>query len=280
MHNSIIVSNNKGFKDKIPFGTIMRDVYDQSGKLRYKNNSRILREDMNWNAYGNILLKEFPNGCNIHISACSDGGEVYSTMLGILKASNFDYGKLKKFRFIASDIDSAMVLRCKTGEISTVTTHNDIIYDDTEKLKEFMGENNFKEYFLPSSNLSGYTVSPKLTNLVDFRKADITEDATKKDFFGKGKCVVMFRNAWPYIKPAENQMKLALNLAENLPKGSMVVTGEFDTDLFRLYDKSPQRNGACGISELMTRVGFERSYIGDDQNCYRLPEKKDLYKIK
>ena len=83
------INNYQTYNKKISFGTIERIVYQPKenggNKIRYRNNSYIFREDLDWNNLINHITRD-NKPRKIYCYACSDGSEPYVSHIGKDKA--------------------------------------------------------------------------------------------------------------------------------------------------------------------------------------------------
>ena len=196
-----------------------------SAKVLWRNNTSFFRNDLAWKELVLFLKKKYANvdKVNVFSYACSNGLEVYSFLMEMF--SNLDEKTIKKFTpIIAKDFDSVPINAAKSKiiDISFVEQHR-INYHTKYK---------FDDYFTKITQLEGkYRPSEKLTDLVEFRVGDFTEEY--KDL-PKDNTVLFVRNCWPYFSP-EMQKELPQKLYNYLGENSTVILGNFDYYLLGLF---------------------------------------------
>ncbi len=116
MINPISISNITTYpKRSVSFGSIERTVYKNHHKdVLYKNNSFLLRKDLEWNMLAKHIIKENPK--NIYCYACSDGSEPYSIAISLISKLGYENAQ-KYFPIIARDIDLDIINKASTGAI-------------------------------------------------------------------------------------------------------------------------------------------------------------------
>lgn len=195
------------------------------------NRTDFCRSDMDWNRFSDYLIKKYPNGTKIHCYACSDGSEPYTVTLKLIKKLGKKEAQ-KFFPIIASDIDEDRIKKNNEGILGLRKAA------DLHKIRMCLQQTGIKlEDILSPAKVSPekiqerykyeikqYEIKGILKDAVKFKTANIVEDTKKK--FPKNS-VIMFRNAWAYLKP-EEERQLTQNLNKNLSKNSMVVIGAFE----------------------------------------------------
>lgn len=213
-----------------------REVLDNAGNLLYRSTTDLFRQDLNWNAFAEYLIKKFANQekVNLYSFACSDGSEPYS--LAMMLISKLGEAKAKKFfPIIASDIDDVLIQKAKSGELELIV--------DEEVLDIYEKEVNdplaiFNMTGLPSSTFFDSSYNERrsngayvtlahakdfLRNAVKFSTGNVINEI---DHVEPKNSVVLFRNCWGYLNPNE-QKTLLTKLGNNLGENSVFVIGDF-----------------------------------------------------
>lgn len=237
--------------------TAVNNIY-ATKKLSFKSNSRkylqwnedkmyciskMFRNDLDWNALSNFLLKNFKDKDNVKtvMFAASDGSEAYSLIISLLEHSSHQNKTAQKFfPIMAYDIDNEIVKAARSGYINTTRSDRidlQIRCDDysnylTETDKELLIEND------PTSILkTDYVKTMKakriLTDNVLFNQADMF--AKIKELDDNSNTVLMCRNVLGYFEndKIEEFVKLA---SQKLKSGSVFVIGNHDFVLFNIDD--------------------------------------------
>lgn len=226
------------------FGMYFNNVKNDDGKLRYRGDTRICRDDLYFPEvvdYLNNKYKDVPK-LNVIMHACSDGEEVYS-FLGVLIAKLGE--KAEKFLpASARDIDENHLKLAKRGVYHISDMEYTIANDNMNRcFYDFFDYLPHKES--PDPRLK-YTKTVKvndyLKSLVNFKQSNILEDVKKTDF----KNTVLFaRNFWPYLSLDERH-KLAKTLSKRMDESSTLIIGDYD------------REDAC-LDALLRMYGFEET---------------------
>lgn len=220
--------------NSIIFGTFFRNVESEDGKIVYRGDTAICRNDIYFPDVIDFLDNKYKNTSKVNVvmHACSDGEEAYS-FLSVLLAQL----KEKAAKFLpldARDIDLNHLRLAKRG-----------IYNITKSEYEIANESlngNFYMFFEPMPSLGSkdprlkYTKTVKvehsLKSLVKFKQADIIEDVKHMDL----KNTILFaRNFWPYL-PTNRVVELADLLSEKADNSFTLIIGDYDrviVDLLR-----------------------------------------------
>lgn len=250
------------------FGMYFNDVNDVKGELKYRGDTRLCRDDLDFPAVVNFLEKKYKDvpKVNVVMHACSDGEEVYS-FLGVL-ISKLGEKAAKFLPVCAKDIDSNHLKLAKRG-----------VYNISRSEYELANSNmngDFYTYFEPMPKRGSsdprlkYTTTVKaehsLKSLINFAQGNILEDIKNTDL----KNTVLFaRNFWPYLSKDEIG-RLVYLLAKNADASSTVIIGDYDKEY--------------GIDKLLKTAGFVETEVDNvfeksKINEYKKP-KSDIYKYK
>lgn len=202
----------------------------------------ILRPDMDWKAFVNMLVKKYKKAekVNIYVGGCADGSEAYQTaMLLIRKLGKKEAQKF--FPIKAWDIDAKILQNPKDGVIK-------VTKKDIERLEKYTGKD-YLEYIHLNNKFvtdaeSGIAVCTGkiksiLKDTVIFEKRDFTKNIPN---IQRNNSVLMCRNVWPYFSEKE-QPKLAQALFDRLGDNSMFIAGEYEL--------------GSGLNHLFLDKGFE-----------------------
>ena len=189
-----IYNNSKS----VSFGTISRGVYEND-KLKYRNDTRLFRQDLNWRIYTDYLAKKKPQ--RIYCYACSDGSEPYSVAISLIKKLGYEKAK-PFFPIIAKDIDPHMIDRAQNGIVKMELQEFNKLNDDIQDNHEYF---NILTPIITEGDKITCKVSDELAKCVEFQKGDLTKDISQLDL---DNTVLMFRNVWPYLKDGEREYLL------------------------------------------------------------------------
>lgn len=207
------------------FASNARAARDENGKFLHNNTTNFFRIDLEWDKYTDFLIEKYKdqNKVDVYCYACSDGTEPYSLAMMLITKLGFE-GAQKFFPIKARDIDDYYFEKLKKGEIAVNNS-------DLEKIKKKTNGNTL--FIVPTKNdfWEGNTqkiiskINPKLKNTVIFQKGDLREDIKT---LPKSNCVLMFRNAWSYLKDNEDRAKLLKDIHNQLDETSVFVSGSHD----------------------------------------------------
>lgn len=227
----------------ISFGTFFRDVEGKDGKIIYRGDTAICRNDIYFPDVVDFLDNKYKNvpKVNVIMHACSDGEEAYSFLSVLLlqlgeKAAKF-------LPLSARDIDLNHLKLAKKG-VYNITNSEYKIADESLN-------GNFYMFFEPMPSLGSkdprlkYTrtvkVEHSLKSLVKFKQADIIEDVKRMDL----KNTVLFaRNFWPYL-PTNRLLELADLLSEKADNSFTLIIGDYDRAIVDLL----RDNGFVEVAE-------------------------------
>ncbi|MBO6257407.1 hypothetical protein J6N69_05170 [bacterium] len=264
--NMLTISTSKFHSPS--FGMYFNDVNDVKGELKYRGDTRLCRDDLDFPAVVNFLEKKYKDvpKVNVVMHACSDGEEVYS-FLGVL-ISKLGEKAAKFLPVCAKDIDSNHLKLAKRGVYN--------ISRSEYKLANSNMNGDFYTYFEPMPKRGSsdprlkYTTTVKaehsLKSLINFAQGNILEDIKNTDL----KNTVLFaRNFWPYLSKDEIGRLVDL-LAKNTDASSTVIIGDYDKEY--------------GIDKLLKTAGFVETEVDNvfeksKINEYKKP-KSDIYKYK
>lgn len=223
---TMITSGTIKLNNSISFGTFFRDVESKDGKIIYRGDTAICRNDIYFPDVIDFLDNKYKNTpkVNVIMHACSDGEEAYSFLSVLL--SQLEEKAAKFLPLDARDIDLNHLKLAKRG-----------IYNITKSEYEIANESlngNFYMFFEPMPTHDSkdprlkYTrtvkVEHSLKSLVKFKQADIIEDVKNMDL----KNTVLFaRNFWPYL--SQNRViELANLLSMKADNSFTLIIGEYD----------------------------------------------------
>lgn len=207
----------------------------------HTNHTRFFREDLNWDAFTDMLIDKYKNQnkVNIYCYACSDGSEPYS--LAMLLISKLGKDGAKKFLpIMAKDADDYFFKKARKGSI-------EVEEKDIKRINKLIPEG-YRSYLEVKPTIctdeivlfDQAVLKPEIRNAVLFEKADIRKDIQNIE---SNKTVLMFRNAWPYLNQFD-QKKLAKDISEKLGENSILVVGSFDAKShYFMAENYLQKNG-------------------------------------
>lgn len=246
------------------FGMYFNDVKGANGNLRYRGDTRLCRDDLDFPAVVNFLDKKYKDvpKVNVIMHACSDGEEVYS-FLGVL-VSKLGEKAAKFLPVCAKDIEANHLKLAKRGVYNITRSEYEMANDDMN--------GNFYTFFEPMPKKGSsdprlkYTrtvkVEHSLKSLVNFAQSNILDDMENVNL----KNTVLFaRNFWPYLSKDEIGRLVDL-LAKNTDESSTIIIGDYDSVCRELLI-------SAGFIETEIDNVFEKSKI----NEYKNP-KSDIYK--
>lgn len=196
-------------------------------KRSLMNTSSLYRNDLAWDDLACFLGEKYQNQnkVNVYCYGCSDGPEAYTLIMSVMSRLK---DEAKKFYGIeAVDVDEEMIKRARSGKISVRKSELREIEKHTgQPFSTYIDVNNNTPYrYINGINGIAGSVKPILTDKVRFRTGDIFDDIKKIE---PENSIVMFRNAWPYLKE-EEQSELIIKLSQHMGRNSMLIIGEWDT---------------------------------------------------
>ncbi|OGI04902.1 MAG: hypothetical protein A2Y25_00560 [Candidatus Melainabacteria bacterium GWF2_37_15] len=257
---------------RVSFGTTVPriSVINPETESELNPQTKLFRDDINWNFLTKTIKKHFPEGTKIYCYAGSDGSEAYSLAMKLI--DKFGDIEAEKFSIESIDLNKENIDLANSGLLGIDETGR---WPDRHSFNDNIKHKRFEDYFTEDDTrkpvkydcednpmtISYYKVAKELTEKIEFKQGNILKD-TKKEF--EKPCVVMFRNAW-YTLGDSNIEKLADNLSSNLKKGSLVVIGETenhhrDSELSHRVDILLENKGFKPIKQL-----FRKSYIFEKQ---------------
>ena len=238
---------------KPSFGTYFNNVNGSDGNLRYRGDTRICRDDLNFPEVVDFLNNKYKyaSKVNIVVHACSDGEEVYS-LLGVM-ISRLGNKAAKFLPLKAKDIDANHLKLARKGVYNISRSEYEMANDSMN--------GNFYRYFEPMPQRGSsdprlkYTntvkVEHSLKSLVNFEQGNILEDVANMNF----KNTVLFaRNFWPYLSMEETNI-LVKSLANKMDSTSTLIIGDYDKEY--------------GIDKLLKNAGFVET---DIENVFEKPD--------
>lgn len=257
--------------NKISFTRTNRSIYDSNDKFLYSNHSFFFRDDIkNWDKFADSLINKYKNQdkVNVYCHACSDGSEPYSLAM-ILLSKLGEEGAQKFFPIIAVDKDKHYLEKAAAGKIE--------VYEEDLRAVEYNTKKHYSEYMdIIATSRDSHRIKFKenVRNAVVFSQGDILDeiDSIKPD-----NSVLMFRNAWPYLKPNQ-RMELAEKINNNLGENSLYIMGSFDrsdSEAIELLDD-------VGLERIKTDnfIGFQKAHykktpsLNDPEYLYNVYAKK------
>ena len=214
------INNYQTYNKKISFGTIERIVYQPKenggNKIRYRNNSYIFREDLDWNNLINHITRD-NKPRKIYCYACSDGSEPYSIAIALISRLGWQNAQ-KYFPIIAKDSDDFVMNKIKNRTIT-------LTKEDISRIEKF-SKAPITNFFTKITNEypCEYRTNNGLYGCIDFAKGDILKDKDSLDYDGS---VILFRNVWPYLK-RDNQIALLNTFSSKFSKDTSLVIGAYD----------------------------------------------------
>ena len=220
-----------------------------------KHYTGLFREDINWRILSKTILDTTPIK-DIYVGACADGSEPITLKMQLEKDD-----PTRKFNITAFDISQEKIAMAKCG-VMGISTKRTLMNDEPclVRCNRHMDEVQIGRYLqkIPGSDYKAnarttdetgalFKMTEHLRENMKFMVADAI-DLTKQKF--QDPIVFMFRNVLPYIKESARN-ELAGNLAENIPKGSILAVGSYDTCI-RNKDNSISR-----ITQLLPNKYFK-----------------------
>lgn len=249
-----IKQNTLNFKGQIEADTFERtsetpelkrgQILDEKGKIFTRNNTRMFRDDLNWEDFGQYLKDKFKdfNKVNTYLYACSSGKEPYT--LSILLQHIFKEEAQKFFPINAKDIDENLIQK------NIHNQNNERILETSyypAKLALHLDDKQTKEYITLDEhkieNLTEKTINP-----VEFSCANILDDIENID--SENPSIIMCRNMWPYVNSSEYE-DFAVKLYDKLAKGSVIVIGSYD------YKGEAGKKDSKTFPASLLKAGFE-----------------------
>lgn len=225
-----------------------RSVYDDRGKLLYRNDTQFFRFDLDWDLFGCYLKNKYRNADKVNVFSygCSNGAEPMS--LALLLKEQYYKSCNKYFPIEARDIDPEMISIAKNPIKS-------IPHEDYCAIDKFT-RGNFKKYFSKLDDSTGavYNTGESLSDCINYSVTDINYDIVS---IPPKNTVVFCRNMWPYLKSRVECENLANMLGKTLKDNCVVVIGDFDN--------------AVGAGDYLMKAGFRR--VRDLPNVYEIPPK-------
>lgn len=246
------------------FGAFFNEIKDEDGKIIYRGDTRICRDDLDFPAAIDFLDKKYKNvpKVNVIMHACSDGEEVYS-FIGVLVAKLGE--NAEKFLPIkAKDIDANHLKLAKRGVYNV--TRTEYIMANDYMLGNFYNFFDFLPHKISTDPRLRYTTTIKaneyLKSLVNFGQGNIIDDMKRVSL----KDTVLFaRNFWPYLTMEESR-DLISTISKNADKSFTLVIGDYDKEF--------------GFDKLLKSAGFvetEVENVFEKQNNAHHDNLKDVY---
>ena len=210
------------------------------------------RTDLAWLDFADFELENFKdkNKVNIIQFAASDGSEAYTQIMSLLERSNYISTK-KFFPIKAYDFDENIVKAAQSGLINLHAVDECDVAENCKNFSRYFFETPQKLH-IPGNFCDSidkcyktYKVAPALTNKVIFNKGDIFKILPGIE--DNSNTVILCRNMLAYF-PKQKILDTIKIMNQRLKSGSLVVTGELDTNNVDNYIKQH------GFEEIMKHV--------------------------
>jgi chemotaxis methyl-accepting protein methylase len=277
---------NENYPDNISFTSIeyrkkakeIPNSKSLTNDIQIKSTTQFFRPDLNWQGYSQYILDNYPEGVPIYIYGCSDGTEAYSLRLILDKKQDKDTRNLYPIEAIEIDLELVAACNERTIGIYNYLAKNERVPVDEMQIKENIDEH-YSKYFTkiddrkpyvitcpvsgPNAEYVFHKVDEKLYKSINFRQGDITKEIAEKEY--KEPCIIMFRNAWIYLKE-EEIVRLFSLLEEKLPKNSLIVLGyseQYDQRLLSFSDKTGKKKPM----RLISAFSNSDKFVSVEQMC-------------
>ena len=243
--------NSYTYKNVSPtFSSYNANVY-KDGKLAYRNETELLRQDLDWDNFIDYVDKKYKDAKEINVvnHACSAGYESWSLLMMLKKTQGENYKKFMPIK--ARDIDKNVIKLAQKGNLELCTSEyfdaqekfGDIL-NDTFRIKKLQENNSLSNKYLMKRRFG-------LKKNIEFKNSNIFDD---KDLISKENTILFCRNFWPYLG-GEKASELAFFLAQNMKPSSTLAIGEYDS--------------AHNIDKLLEKNGFKKTNI---KHVYEAPD--------
>lgn len=247
----LTINSTNSNKCNVNFGMYLHTVRNNVGRLIYRGDTSIFRNDLDWTKVCQFILDKYKDAPDVQIivHACSDGEEVY-TLVSKLLTMETEENLKKYFPIIARDIDKEHIALAKKGVFEMESFE--------ESGAKFYLKNKLYKFFNPLKIGKSTTIQATdiLKNKVQFEVSDILEDVDKLHFRNK---ILFARNFMPYLS-LENKAKLIDKLAKRFDSTSTLIIGDYDKEY--------------GVDRILRQWGFRESSI---ENVFEKP--KDIPSI-
>jgi chemotaxis methyl-accepting protein methylase len=226
--------------DSVHFGNLQDLKTSRLGRRPLVHDTFFFRTPELFPKLAKALPFLYPDGADIISYGCSDGSELI-TMFATVKSCMPD--KLDQFTFTGVEPRGSKALaKARAGEYAMTQFETECFGRHFEDLFEPLPQAPKKES--PLSNLlsslresrhdstppdAPYRLRDSVKALLNYREGDILQETARPEFAQGRPKIVLFRHAWYLLKPEERK-RLAQQLADRLPQGSMVVIGESRID--------------------------------------------------
>ncbi len=268
----MITLNSVNLYNQPSFGIYFNKVNGENGKLLYRGDTKICRDDIYFPEVIDFLENKYTSvpKVNVVMHACSDGEEVYS-FLGVLH-SKLGEKSAKYLPVTAKDIEGEHLNLAQKGIYYVGKSEYDIANDCMNgnfykyfNLLPYIDDDNAPPQYLIEGKGSKNELYPKrikvndlIKKSVKFEQSDILEDVNHIDF----KNTVLFaRNFWPYLDK-KDMHQLAKRLSERMDSSSTLIIGDFDKE-------------EADLGSVLKMYGFQETSA---ENVYELPKNKSKSK--
>lgn len=216
-----------------------------------RQSTYLFRRDLDWKKLGYYIQKRFKgeDKVNTYCYACSKGDEAYSLSITLQQLLGDEAEKF--FPIFAKDINENTIerniFRQKNGR-KTIPGYLSAKFALGLKQEEI--EKFIKPLGLIQCGELESVLTQKTTGPVKFECANILEDIDSIDT--KHPSIILARNMWPYVNKNEYE-SFTKRLYEKLPKGSVVIIGEYD------YRGEKGMIGSNSFPNYLIEAGFELS---------------------
>ena len=199
----------------------------KGGKIFNRHTTTYFRSDLDWEELGTYLKNKFADSKEVQslIWGCSRGQEAYSLAILLKRYFGHDFKKFLPIK--AMDIDSRIIESNKRDKEDGFILDGSFI----EKMQNGLNIRSLRfdlgeiGKYCKLAGYSKYQFKNYIMDSVEFEESNILNDLDKIQ--PDKPALIMFRNMWPYIN-SDEYSKYASELYNKLPKGSVVIVGEYD----------------------------------------------------
>ena len=232
-------------KQPAPKFTAYNAIVYNDGKLAYRNETELLRQDLCWDDFMDFVDKKYGDAKEVNVvnHACSAGYEPWSLLMMLMKTQGENYKNFMPIQ--ARDLDKNAIEFAQKGALEICGNE----YTDAQTKFKKIFKKNFKIKKIPKgegikiSNEYLMTCNTDLKKNIEFKQSDIFDD---KDLINKENTILFCRNFWPYLE-GKKASELAFFLAQNMKPSSTIVIGAYDT--------------GYNVNKLLEKTGFKKTNV-------------------